>query len=389
MRDKLTVKAINAAAPGTYQDGAGLMLDRTRTGGKWIWRYSFAGKRRDMGLGSLPDVGLADARKARDRWQAVLQSGLDPVTERARMLAEERAKLDAHSPTLADALAIVFAARKAKLRGEGERGRWLSPLEMHVLPVIGARKIASLTQHDIHAALAPIWRKMPPTAEKAIQRIGIVFRSARLMGVACDPFAVDAARAMLGEVHHVTTHIAATPWQEIPALYARLGKGLETHRCLRFMILTCVRSDAARGARYSEVDGDLWTVPADRIKGTVAGAKAFRVPLSDAAMGIVAAHREYHDDDRLFPGHRGNSITATGIESAMNGLGEVGRPHGFRTSFRTWAQDHGVAYDVAETILGHAVGGKVERSYARSDLLDHRRAVMADWAQFVTSNPPA
>lgn len=385
-RNKLTAVGIKNAADGKHNDGGGLMLNKAGSAGRWIYRYMFAGARRDMGLGAWPAVSLADARKARDKWMSVIAEGRDPIAERTRLIEAERAELDKTDPTLADVTQQVFEAKKAALRGEGERGRWLSPLSTHVLPKIGGRRISSLHQADIRDCLTPIWKAKPATAEKAIQRLGIIFRQAKLSGLDVDPFTIEAARHMLGEVNRKPTPTPATPWQDIPALFERLGaKPTSSHLCLQWMILTAVRSDGCRGARLSEIQEGVWTVPADRVKGREGKVDDFRVPLSPAAAEIAEQCRVFQSDGVMFPGHRGKPLSSTAIEKAMNELGEVGRPHGLRTSFRTWVQDTEAAtFDVAETALGHIIGGKVERAYARSDLLEPRRALMEKWARFVT-----
>jgi hypothetical protein len=129
----------------------------------------------------------------------------------------------------------------------------------------------------------------------------------------------------------------------------------------------------------------VWTVPADRVKGSQSRAADFRVPLSDAALRIMDACAETHDR-YLFPAERGSGgISDVALHKTLNRIGETGRPHGFRTSFRTWVQETEVcSFDVAETVLGHMVSGKVERAYARSDLLDQRQVVMEKWAAHVT-----
>lgn len=181
--------------------------------------------------------------------------------------------------------------------------------------------------------------------------------------------------------------IAATPWQDIPALYQRLNKPSPTHFAIRFAILTCVRSAGVRKAMFDEIDGDVWTVPADRVKGAEGQVSAFRVPLSQAALRVVQDATEWRVSDYMFPGQSKGAISDQALTKALNALGEVGRVHGFRTSFRTWAQDMDVSYDVAETTLGHVIGGKIERTYARSDLLDQRRVLMEKWGAFVSGQP--
>lgn len=330
-------------------------------------------------------MSLAQARTERDKWASVLAKGNDPISVRQ---AQKDAKVNERGrsdPTFSEMVSIVFEARRASLRGDGVRGRWRSPLDIHIVPKIGQRRISTLHQSDIKDALQPIWKTKHPTALKALERTRIVFREAQAMGMDCDPFVVDAAQRMLGVVRHKVSHIEATPWEDIPALFARLRTDISSHLCLRWMILTLVRSDGCKGARVSEIDGPVWTVPQERIKGSEARVEDFRVPLSQAALDI-ATHSISLGQDLLFPGRSPErELTSTALQKALNEMKEAGRPHGFRTSFKTWTQDtQSAPFEVSESILGHKVGGKVERAYARSDLLDRRRVVMDDWARYVT-----
>jgi integrase len=386
-RNRLTAREVTAKPPGKYQDGAGLVLDKTAPGaGRWIWRYSLGGQRREMGLGGWPDVTLSQARGLRDRWALVLAEGRDPINERRRIIAEEQAAAARTDPTLAELVTAAHDARKATLRDDGRRGRWLSPLQSHVLPKLGKRAISTLTQMDLRDCLAPIWRTKHPTATKCAQRLQIVFRHAQVAGYPVDPVTVDRAVQLLGHVEVTPQHIAALPWQDMPALWARLETNPTTaHDCLRWLILTAVRQHAGRGARLDEIDGDVWTVPADRVKGTAKSARDFAVPLSPPALALVESRRLLARDGMLFAGQGRGPITDSATQKALRLLGCDASPHGFRTSFRSWVQDTDAArYEVAETALGHTVGGRVERSYARSDLLDARRVLMRRWADFVT-----
>lgn len=387
-KSKLTAVEIKAADTAKMQDGGGLILDKSGSVGKWLYRYSFAGRRREMGLGAWPAVSLAAARQARDKWAAVLADGRDPISERSRLVEAERAEIDRKDPTLQEMIDATFEAQRAGLRGDGERGRWLSPLRTHVSPKLGKRRIASLHQTDLRDVMAPLWRAKPETARKVYHRLRIVFQHARHSGANVDPATVDAARHMLGELRSASVPIAAVPWQEIPALWKRLeANRTSSHLCLQWMILTAVRSDGCRGAMLAEIDGDVWTVPADRIKGKEGKVTDFRVPLSQPALDLVAYCRPLAEASRglLFPGGRSRPLSSTALQKALNELSVAGRPHGFRTSFRSWVQDTDAgAYDVAETSLGHTIGGRVERSYARSDLLDRRRVLMDRWARHVT-----
>lgn len=390
-KNRLTMIGLKASTGKVVQDGGGLMLNRTEAGGTWVYRYSLAGRRRDMGLGKYPDISLAVARRERDKWQAVLVDGTDPISERKRRAEEELRSINAQGPTLEELVASVFESRRASMRGNGERGRWMSPLAIHVLPRLGKRRVVDLTQADIKDVLSPIWRKKPVTAQRIVQRLSIVFTSGKLSGLAVDPFTIQAASHLLGAVPREVQPIPATPWQDIPGLFRRLGENpTVSNLCLQLIILTAVRGDAARGAKFSEIDGDVWTVPKDRIKGREGKVSDFRVPLTPAALVVVEACRDTSVGGYLFPTRRRDtasygSVSANAIEKALNVLGEVGRPHGFRTSFRTWVQDtQAASFEVAETTLGHTFGSVVVRSYARSDLLDQRRVLAEKWASYVT-----
>lgn len=384
-RNRLTAIAVKAAGAGKLQDGGGLYIDRTATGGKWIFRYSFAGQRREMGLGGYPLVSLGEARKTRDKWEAVLIGGKDPVTERARQIEAERAEIGRIDPTFEDAMHAVFEVIKPSLRGDGDRGRWLSPLVVHVLPKLGSKRLSALHQSDIRDAIKPIWRAKHPTAQKALARVGIVLDRAGPMGMQSAPGIVAMARQQLGHVTSTPVPIKATRWQDAPALYARLGENC-SHLALRFAMLTACRTDSVRGAMFDEIEGDVWTVPADRMKAREGRAQAFRVPLSRAAMGVVEICRARAVNGWLFASYRDKPVTENALLHALDAMGEAGRPHGFRTTFRMWVQDTQITTrDIAETVLAHAVGGKTENSYARSDLLDLRRPVMQSWADWVAA----
>ncbi|WP_295045155.1 site-specific integrase [uncultured Paracoccus sp.] len=381
MKNALTVIGIKKAAPGKLFDGGGLTLVKNDDGGKWVYRYSHLGKRREMGLGSWPELSLAEARRLRDQWATELAADRDPISVRNAQRDDQKRKRERDDPTLAAAINLVFEAKRASLRGDGERGRWLSPLQNHIIPKIGNNRISTLTKGDIKDAMSPIWRTKPPTARKVFFRLRLVLQECKLMGFDCDPAAADAAQRMLGTVRHTETPMPSVSWQDAPGLYAALPDTV-SGELLRFLMLTGMRMMAARKAEFSEITDNIWTVPADRMKGTEANAADFRVALSAEALAVIDRARPY-SSTYLFPGPRGAPISDAAAEKVLRGKG-FGTPHGFRTTFRTWAQDHDVSWDVAETILGHRIGGKVERAYARSDLLERRRPVMQAWADYLS-----
>lgn len=385
---KLFNATIQKSPDGKLQDGRGLILVKKGKTGKWVYRYSHLGKRRDMGLGTWPTTTLAEARKLRDQWSIVLSSGQNPIDVRDAELLNQKEEATRHDPTFSELTDMVFEARKATLRGDGERGRWRSPIDLYMIPALGKKPGSQITQRDVVDALKPIWKSKPPTAEKAIQRTRIILRSAKRMGFPTDSDIVDSAQEILGAVDHQIQHMPSVQWQDIPEIYRTLPRTTGGD-CNRWIILTLVRMEAARGARVSEIDFETatWTVPADRIKGHKGKVSDFRVPLSQPLMDMALLRKEA-GIDLIFPGKLGKvAISNAAVEKTLRVMDAGGTPHGFRTSFRTWVQDNPNnefwGYEAAEMILGHKIGGKVERTYARSDLLEQRRKALDDWANFV------
>lgn len=380
----LTILQIKNAPDGVLLDGNGLSIEKKGNKGKWIYRYSYLGKRPEMGLGTWPTVTLSDARKLRDEWAIVRNSGKNPIDVREEHKQLLRAEAERHDPTFSELADLVFEAKKGSLRGDGTRGRWRSPIDLHIIPVIGKKPGSQLTQRDIVEALKPIWREKPPTAEKALQRTKLILRSAKRMGYNTDPDIADSAREMLGIVQHKVEHMRSVHWQDIPEIYRWLeGRGASAV-CTQFLILTLVRVSGCRQARFEEFTADAWAVPKQRVKALKGKAEDFRVPLSIEAQELIKRQRDI-GGEYVFPGNKGAPLSDSSMSKMLRENGIDGNPHGFRTTFRTWVQDNETSSrDVAETILGHSIGGKTERAYARSDLFELRRTVMQTWASYVT-----
>lgn len=382
-RHLLSALSVKNAPAGKYCDGAGLWLvKRDAVHGKWVLRTTVYGRRREMGLGSLSQVSLKQARELADRWRSVAASGKDPIKERT---ASARAQARADT-TLSLIAKEAFEARKAELKGDGIAGRWFSPLELHVLPKLGKTPIEEIDQRDIKDVLAPIWHTKADTARKALNRIGIVFRHAAAMGLTVDLQATEKAKALLGATRHVVTHIEAVPWKEVPAFYASLAEPSITHLALRLLILTAgTRSKPLRFLRFDQIEGDVWTIEGEDMKGRKGKTPDFTVPLSTAALEVIELARPFTRDGYVFPSVRKGVISDATMSRLMERRGMAARPHGFRASFRTWldeATDY--PFELKEACLAHSVGTAVSRSYIRTDNIEKRHEIMERWAAHVT-----
>ena len=380
--NRLSARGAAAAGPGKYPDGAGLWLVKEESArGKWVLRVTVHGKRREMGLGPFPAVPLAEARRKADEARTTVRNGLDPIKERER--ARREAARNLH--LLKDIAADCFESRKAELKGDGKAGRWFSPLELHVLPKLGAMPVADIDQTDIRDCLAPIWHNKAVTALKALNRLALCMKHAAALGLAVDLQACDKARALLGKPRHKPQNIPALQWKDVPAFYATLTDKTVTHLALRLLILTGVRSNPLRFLHLDQIDGDVWTVPADAMKGRRDATEPFRVPLVPEALAVIKAAKAHARDGFLFPSARKGVISDATMSRLMERRDMEARPHGFRSSLRDWLADTTDApHEVAETMLGHTTGGAVVNAYRRTDFLEQRRVLLARWAGHVT-----
>lgn len=383
--NRLSARAVQTLGPGKYADGAGLWLFKRLDGGsQWILRYTIHGRRREMGLGAAGFVSLKEAREHADKYRAMVRTGQDPIKEREK--ARREATRNIH--LLSDIAKDAFEARKAELKGDGKAGRWFTPLELHVLPKLGKVPVADLDQKDIRDTLAPIWHTKGETARKALNRLSICLRHAAALGLEVDLQASEKARALLGKSRHKAENIPAMPWKDVPAFYQSLSDGSVAHLALRLLILTGVRSGPLRHIHEDQIEGDVWTIPAEAMKGRKDATVDFRVPLSAEALAVIENARRHARDGWLLSNPTKGVISDMTMSAYMRRAKMEYRPHGFRSSLRDWiAETTETPFEVAETVLGHVVGGSVERAYRRTDYLDQRRVVMKKWAMHLTAPP--
>lgn len=379
---RLSAVSVKAAAVGKHADGGGLWLHKRDDGGaQWVFRYTVHERRREMGLGSASEVSLKEARMSADRWRAVVREGNDPIKERERQRRD--AARNIHS--LRDIALDAFESRKAELKGDGKAGRWFSPLELHVLPKLGAVPVGDIDQKDIRDLLAPLWHEKADTARKALNRLSICLKHAAALGLEVDLQVPEKARALLGRQRHQAENIPAMAWRDVPSFYKTLDQDTLTHLALRLIILTGVRSRPLRYLHETQIMEDVWTIPAEMMKGRKGATVDFRVPLSREAQSVVERARRHVQDGHIFPSIRKGVISDATMARHMERAGLDARPHGFRSSLRDWlAEATDAPHEIAETMLGHTVGGAVERAYRRTDYLEQRRNLLERWANHVT-----
>lgn len=384
---------------------SGLHLQVTLSGARsWILRTTIGGKRRDLGLGAYPDVGLAQARERAREAKDQVWRGIDPIEERkatrAALVAAQKRGL-----TFAEAFERYAEAKLVELGTDKDRIRWRSSIERYALPHIGEMLVGDLAVQDILRVLEPVWHDKTETASRVRARIEAILSWATVAGHRTgdnparwrgnlDQLLPKPGRIADKENHPAVALDQVTAWFS----YLRKREGIAA-RALEFLTLCTCRSGELRGATWDEIDTKtkVWTISAERMKAD----KEHRVPLTDQALAIIEAMPRRADSPYIFAAPRGGQLSDMSISGVMRRMqahevkaGRVGWldprsgrpavPHGLRSTFRDWAAERtDFPRDMAEIALAHTVGSEVERAYRRGDMMEKRRQMMADWAAFL------
>lgn len=380
----LTAQAVKSAKPGKHFDGNGLYLRVEPNGSRfWVQRIMIRGKRCEIGLGSASLVTLAEARgKAQDNRKLACEGG-DPL----------QIKRDAQAVlTFEEAARKVHALHLPTWRNEKHGKDFITSLEVYAFPKLAKLGVQDVSSADVLAVLMPIWTEKAETARRVRQRIGTVMKWAIAQGWRQDNPAQNINQA-LPKVGKRQAHRKALPYTEVTGCIEAVlasGAGQATKLALEFLVLTASRSGEVREARWEEVDlaTRVWQIPGERMKMK----RPHRVPLSPRAVAILADAKAIADGAGfIFPGTKhGRPLSDMTLSKLVKELGFPADVHGFRTSFRTWAQERTTfPREVAEAALAHAIGGAVEQAYARSDVFEKRRRLMEAWAQFLEAKASA
>lgn len=376
---KLSAAQIRALTkPGRYMDGDGLSLLLTAPKkGYWVLRATINGRRRDIGLGPLDLVTLAEARELAINMRRDIQRGIDPIEERKRQKIEIL--------TFKAAAEKVHSEQKAAWKNGKHQDQWINTLETYAFPKLGDRLVNDIEGPLIREVLLDIWLEKPETARRVKQRIGVVLDWAYANGMRATEAPMRSLSRALPRQPKQDGHFAAMPYEDVPTFLKHLHKRTSVARLgLEFLILTASRSGEVRGAKWAEInlDAKLWTVPAERMKV----GKEHVVPLTDAAIDVLERARPYYAEcsNLVFPGRNVlRPMSDMTLLKILRYAKLAFTVHGFRSAFRDWAAEK-TSYpgEVAEAALAHSVSNKVEAAYRRTNYLDKRRELMREWSDF-------
>ena len=369
---------IRSAPPGRHADGNGLYLFVQPSGTRsWIQRLLIRGRRRELGLGSVVLVPLSEAREKALANRRLARQGGDPLAEKRR--AEG-------IPTFSEAAMRVLEQKQGGWRNPRHSREWLSSLSRFAFPCIGKVPVSEVTSADLLEILTPLWHQKVATAKRVRQRLRAVLEWAVAMEFRLDN-PCDGIGPVLGPQKDVTEHMEAVPHREAAAVIRKVrgSTALPAARlALEFLVLTAARWSEVRWAEWVEIDfsARVWTIPARRMKTN----RQHRVPLCGRALEILEAAQalEGGDGPLVFTHGGGKPLHDSTVRRLLHQLGIAAVPHGFRSTFRDWAAeetDH--PREVIEAALAHVVRNRVEAAYARSDLFERRRVLIADWARYL------
>ena len=374
----LSASFLRSAPPGRHADGNGLYLFVQPSGTRsWIQRLVVRGRRRELGLGSVALVPLAEAREKALVNRKLAREGGDPLAEKRRTEG---------IPTFAEAASRVLDQKRDGWRGRRSHREWMASMRRYALPRIGKMPVSEVTSADLLEILTPIWHRKASIARRVRQRLRVVLEWAVAMEYRIDNPS-DRIGPVLGPQHDVIEHMRALPHREVAAAIRTVQAATVPEvakLAFEFLVLTAARWGEVRWAEWSEIDrdGGVWTVPAKRMKAN----RKHRVPLCGRTLEILEEARTLGKGAGalVFTRWQGKPLNDKELRWLVREGGIAAVPHGFRSSFRDWAAeetDH--PREVIEAALAHVVGNRVEAAYARSDLFERRRRLMDEWASYL------
>ena len=383
--DYQTVK--NLKAPGRYTDALvkGLHIWVKPNGTKYaIFRYNFNNKQHNISLGSFPSLSISEARIKAQLYRDQIDRGINPmdIKNDAKRHSE---KVQAKKITFREFAAECIKTKRAEWTNQKHGDQWEYTLEEFAYPIIGDKHLDEITMEDVLEILTPIWTTKTETASRLRGRLEWVLAAAttRKLRHGINPAQwknflqtiLPAPNKVKKVVHH-----KALPYRQVPELIANLREMTTmASLALEFTILNASRTGEVIDGLRTEVMGDIWTIPASRMKAR----KEHRVPLCQRSLDILAIAKAMDGESKYLFSVKGKKLTNMAMPMMLRRAKVDATVHGFRSSFRDWvSEETNHPSEVAEMALAHTITNTVERAYRRKDLLEKRRALLLDWESY-------
>jgi integrase len=353
----------------------------------WLLRFAFNGKRHELGIGPFPEITPKEARQIAQEARTLLAKGENPLTSKLAQKAQIKA-LERKKITFRDFALTCVADKQSEWSSDKHAAQWTYSLEKFAFPVIGEMALDEIDTDDILKILTPIWKSKTETASRLRGRLEWILAAActRKLRNGMNPALwrghlqtiLPAPKKMMEVRHH-----PALPYRALPEFLALL-RNIDSVAALalEFTILNASRTGEILGGLRSEIDGDIWTISANRMKAR----KEHRVPLTSRSLEILAIAKAMDEDSQYLFSRNGKPLSNMAMPMLLRRLNSNVTVHGFRSTFRDWvSEETGHSPEVAEMALAHTIKNKVEAAYRRKDLLERRRILMRDWLDFCNS----
>ena len=377
--DIRTLKNLNKPVRYSIPDSRGLHL-WVRSDGKkyWVYRYTFDSIRFDMGLGSFPDISLAEARITHQRLRGLLLKGVNPSDEKRTRRTE---KSNQKKSIKFSKFAFDYIERMSpKWTNRAHEGQWVGTITNYAVDILGDLTLEEITTDDILDVLSPIWASKHETAIRLRGRLERIISAAITSGLRTKPNPAiwrGHLENLLPAIKRTHAHFEAASYKELPMMMAKL----KTMDCisslaLQFTILNASRSGEVLYAKRSEVLEGVWTIPAERMKAR----SEHQVPLSFTALALIEKAKLRDPASEYLFSKKGKHLSNMAMLMKVRRLRKGLTVHGFRSTFRDWVSEETEhSPEVAEMALAHTIANKVEAAYRRGKLLERRRLLLSDW----------
>lgn len=391
MKKMTSIMISNLKIPGIYSDHEGLRLRVTKSGTKnWIFRYRWFGKTKDMGLGSYPEVSLAQARQKRDLNKQLVLKNIDPILEKNTVKIDT---IKREAMTFKIAALEYIQTHKIQWTNKKHSKQWSSTLERYVYPKIGNLPVSHITKHHIVSILKPIWNIKHETASRVRQRIEKILS----WSIALEYRDFPNPATLNGNLEYIlpksslvskVKHHRSLTYEELPEFINQLKKvNLNSAYALHFLILTASRTNEVIGAKWKEFNFDfkIWNIPEERVKTRI----NHSVTLNQSSLVLLRKLKQFSNSEYVFPGikpqtHISNNALLQLLKNYFPQVYKQTVPHGFRSSFRDWAEEqHNFSRRAVELCLSHQNSDKTEDAYLRTKLLNKRHLIMNEWDNFL------
>lgn len=378
----IVVRQLNQTGRHTDDQTKGLHLWIKASNQKyWIFRYTINGNRQNMSLGAYPEISLKQARQRAIKARNDINIGVNPIAEKKGSKAQNQAIKN--QVLFKDFALNYITTMQPRWSNPKHAAQWVSTMKTYAFPEIGNLRLDEIDTTHIQKILSDIWTTKPETAARVRGRIERILSSATVTKYrqGMNPAQWKGyLEHLLPPTPKSTKHHEALPYKEIACFIASIRESERVSAlALEFTILNAARTGEVINAKREEVEGDIWTIPASRMKAR----KEHQVPLGKRSLELIEIAKSLDKDSVFLFSNKGRPLSNMTMLLLTRKFAPNKTVHGFRSTFRDWvAEETEHSPEVAEMALAHTISNQVEAAYRRGNLIERRRRLMNDWESY-------